>query len=55
MVELVDINTIGIDSIKYSIKLFRGNKIMVTKKFLKSRNVPAIGYITIYSDDYIKE
>ena len=28
---------------------------IVTKEFLKSRNVPDIRYIKIYSEDYIKE
>ena len=55
MVDLVDINTNDPDIIKYRIKFSRRNKIIVTKEFLKSRNVPCIGSITIYSEDYINE
>ena len=33
----------------------RGNKMKVIKELLKSRNVPDIGSITIYSEDYINE
>ena len=42
MVELVDVNKNNPDSIKYIIKLLRGNKTVVTKDFLKSSNVPDI-------------
>ena len=28
---------------------------MVTKELIKSRNVPDIGYISIFSEDYINE
>ena len=55
MVELVDINTNDPDSTNYSIKFLRGNTMLVTKDFLKSRNVPDIGYIPISSEDYINE
>ena len=37
--ELVDININAINSTKCSIKLFTGNKKIVTKEFLKSMNV----------------
>ena len=55
MVELVDINNNATDIINYSINLLRENNIIVTKELLKSRNVPGIGYIPIYSEDYINE
>ena len=35
MVEMVNINTNDHDSTKYSIDLFRGNIMIVTKEFLK--------------------
>ena len=50
MVYMVDINTNDPYSIKYIIKFLRGNTMVVTKEFLKSRNVPDIGSITIYSE-----
>ena len=53
MAELVDLNTNNLDSIKYIIKFLRGNTTIVTKKFLKSSNVPDIGSIPIYSGEYI--
>ena len=40
---------------KYSIKLLRGNTMVITKEFLKSSNVPDIGSIIIYLDNYINE
>ena len=46
--EMVDINTNYPDSIKYIIKFLIGNIMIVTKEFLKSRNVPDIGYIPIF-------
>ena len=55
MVNMVGINTNYTDSTKYRIKLSRINKMMVTKEFLKSNNVPYIGSITIYSEDYINK
>ena len=55
MVALVDINTNFPDRIEYNIKLLIGDKNIVTKKFLKSINVPDIGYIPIYSEEYINE
>ena len=55
MVGLVDGNKNNPDSIKYINKLLRWNTMVVTKKVLKSRNIPDIGSITIYSEDYITE
>ena len=55
MVELVDINTNDNDSTKYSTKLLRGKKMIVTKEFLKSRNMPDIESIPISSEEYINE
>ena len=52
MVDLVDINTNDDDSIKYSIRLLIGNKVVVTKEFLSSINVPYIRIIPIYSEEY---
>ena len=50
MVELVDVNTNYPNSIKYIIKLLIVNTMVVTKEFLKSRNVSDIGSIAIYSE-----
>ena len=50
---MVDINTNDPDRTNYSIKFLEVNTMVVTKKFLKSRNVTDIGSITIYSEDYI--
>ena len=55
MMERVDINTNNNDSIKYSIKFLRGNTMIVTKEFLKSRNLPDIGSILISSECYKNE
>ena len=55
MAVLVDVNTNDPDSIKYINKLFRGNTMVVTKDFLKSRNVPCNVSIQISSEDYINE
>ena len=55
VVELVDVNKNDPGSIKYIIRLLRGNTMVVTKEFLKSRNVPDIVSITIYSEEYINE
>ena len=55
MVELVDIKTNDTDSIKYSIKFLRVNKMMVTKELLKSRNVTDIVSIKPYPEEYINE
>ena len=52
---MVDVNTNYADRIKYRIKFFRGNTMVVTKEFLNPRNVPDIGSITISSEDYINE
>ena len=49
IVYLVGVITNDPDSIKYIIKLLRGNTMIVTKEFLKSGNVPDIGYIPISS------
>ena len=43
MVDLVDVNKNDLYSIKYIIKLLMVNKMVVTKEFLKSRNVSYIG------------
>ena len=53
MVELAGVNKNDTNSINSTIKFLRGNKMVVTKELLKSRNVPDIESITIYSDDYI--
>ena len=42
MVDIVDINTNDSDIIKYIINFLRVNIMVVTKEFLKSRNVPDI-------------
>ena len=52
---LVDIKNNDPDSTNYSIKFLRGNKMIVTKYFLESRNVPDIGYTPDSSEDYINE
>ena len=49
IVYLMDVNTNDPDIIKYIIKFLRGNIMIVTKEFLKSSNVPDIGYIPISS------
>ena len=53
--DILDINKNDPDSIKYRIKFLRGNIMILTKELLKSRNVPDIGSIEIYSEDYINE
>ena len=55
MADLVDVNTNDPDSIKYINKLLRGNTMVVTKDFLKSRNVPDTASIQISLEDYINE
>ena len=40
---MVDINTTGNDSTKYSIKFLRGNTMIVNKDLTNSRNVTDIG------------
>ena len=55
MVYLVDVNTNGTDIFKYIIKFCRGNTMVVTKEFLKSRSVPDIGPIRIFSEDYTRK
>ena len=50
---MVDVNTNNPDSIKYINILFKGNKMVVTKELLKSRNVPDIGSISISLEEYI--
>ena len=51
----MDINTNDTYSTKYIIKFLRVNTTIVAKDFLKSRNVPDIGSIPIYSEDYVNE
>ena len=55
MVDIVDVNKNYPDSINYIIKLLRVNKMVTTKEFLNSRNVPDIGSIPVFSEDYINE
>ena len=55
MVELVGLNKNDTYSIKFIIKLLILNTMVVTKKFLKSSNVPDIGSIPIYSEECINE
>ena len=52
---MVYINTNDPDITKYSSELFRGNKMILTKEFLKSSNVRDIVSIPISSGDYINE
>ena len=47
MAEMVDINNNDTDRTKYSIYVLRGNTIIVTTDFLKSRNMPDNVTITI--------
>ena len=51
----MDVNTNDPDNIHYSIKFFIVNTMAVTKEFLKSGNVPDIGSIPIFSEEYINE
>ena len=55
MVKLVRVNKHNPDSIKDVVKLLRGNKMVVNKEFLKSRNVPDVESIPISSEEYINE
>ena len=55
MLDLVDVNKNDPYSINYIIKFMRGNKMVSTKEFLNSINVPYIGSIPIYSEDYTHE
>ena len=55
MVDRVDVNTNDTDRINYIIKFLRGDTMVFTKEFLKSRNVPYTGSIPIYSADYIND
>ena len=52
---MVVIKTNDTDRTKYIIKLVRVNTMILTKDHLKSRNIPDIGSIPIYSEDYINE
>ena len=52
---MVDVNKNDPDIIKYIIKFLIGDKIVITKYFHKSSNVPYIGSITITSEDCINE
>ena len=54
MLELADVNMNDTDRIKYIVQFMRGNTMVVTKQFLKSRNVPDIVSITNYPEEYIK-
>ena len=51
--ELVNINTNDPEITKFIINFLRRNKKVVTKEFLKSRNIPDIASIKISSQDYI--
>ena len=53
--ELVDIISNYPCSYKFISKFLRVKTMIVTKEFLKSRNVPDIGSIPISSEDYINE
>ena len=55
MVELVDENSNDPDIKNYMIKFLIGKKMVVTKEFLKSRNVPDVVSMPISSEDYINE
>ena len=55
MVYLMDVNKNDPDIIRYIIKFLKGNKMVVTKEFLNSINVPYIGSIPMYLEDYINE
>ena len=50
---LVDKNTNDPDSNKFRIKFLRGNTMVLTKDFLKSRNVSDTGSLPIYPEDHI--
>ena len=52
---MIHIKTNDLDSNKYRIKFLRVDKIIVTKEFLKSRDVPDIESVTISSYDYINK
>ena len=53
--EMVDINTNDTDRTKYKIELLRRKTMIITKELLNPINVPDIGYIPIFSEDYINE
>ena len=53
MVDLVDINNNDPGSTNHIINFLIENTMVVIKEFLKSRNVPDIGSVTIYPEDYI--
>ena len=55
MVELVVVDTNDPDIINYITKFLRGNKVVVTKQFLKSRNVTDIVSIPISLEEYTNE
>ena len=52
---MVGVNKNDPDSIKYIIKFLRGNKMVGNKEFTKTRNIPDIESMPIYSEDYINE
>ena len=51
----MDVNKNDSDNIKYIIKFLRRKIVVVTKEFLKSRNMPDTGSILIHSEYYINE
>ena len=53
MVELVGIITNNLDTTKYSINFLRGDTMIVTEEFLKSKNVTDIGYILQFNQSII--
>ena len=52
---MVDINTNDTDRTKYRIQLLREQTMIVTKDFLRSKSVPDIGSIQIFSYGYINK
>ena len=55
IVELMDTNTNDADGTKYRILLSTENTMLVTTDLLKSRSVPYLALIAIYSEYYIKK
>ena len=53
MVELAKINTNDAENTNYIIKFLLGNTNVITKEFLKSRNIPDIASVKIHSQDNI--
>ena len=52
---MVYINTNDPESTKYIMKFLRRKTLVVTKEFLKSKNVPEMASIPIYSEVYINK